>query len=99
MLTLGLGLGHGIGCSPPGFGGPPRGPAPSPAAAPLTPVSMPPIVIDGVEPVAAAALGSLSVRKWALGNGPRIITAPDPTARSVSYVTTYRVGSRDEDAA
>jgi len=55
--------------------------------------------IDGVLAVAAAALGALPVRKWRLANGLHVITAPDATARSVSYVTAYRVGSRDEDAA
>lgn len=101
MLTLGLGLQ--LGCSGVGLGASPRSAAP-PAASELAssavaPAATAPIVIDGVEPVATAALGSLSIRKWSLRNGLRIITAADPAARSVSYVTTYRVGSRDEDAA
>ena len=49
--------------------------------------------------LAAAPLGSLTVRKWRLENGLEIITVPDPGARSVSYLTVYRVGSRDENAA
>jgi zinc protease len=102
-LTLTLGLGFGLGCSATGFGGSPRSPVPpgvsATAAASLPVAAIAPIAVDGVEPVTVAALGSLAVRKWALRNGLRIITAPDPSARSVSYVTTYRVGSRDEDAA
>ncbi|MEO5768670.1 MAG: pitrilysin family protein, partial [Polyangia bacterium] len=49
--------------------------------------------------LATAPLGSLTVRKWRLENGLEIITVPDPGARSVSYLTVYRVGSRDENAA
>jgi zinc protease len=49
-------------------------------------------------PILVAELGRLTVRKWRLGNGLEVITVPDPSATSVSYVTTYRVGSRDEDA-
>jgi zinc protease len=50
-------------------------------------------------PILVAELGRLTVRKWRLGNGLEVITVPDPSATSVSYVTTYRVGSRDEDAS
>jgi zinc protease len=50
-------------------------------------------------PILVAELGRLTVRKWRLGNGLEVLTVPDPSATSVSYVTTYRVGSRDEDAA
>src|SRR3954447_10366086 len=46
-----------------------------------------------------AALGSLSVAKWRLDNGLEVILAPDPSARSVSYTTWFRVGSRHENAA
>lgn len=53
----------------------------------------------GVSEVASAPLGPLQVRKWRLGNGLQIITVPDASARSISYVTTFRVGSRDENAA
>jgi len=53
----------------------------------------------GVREVASASLGPLPVRKWRLANGLEIITVPDASARSISYVTTFRVGSRDEDAA
>lgn len=103
MLALGLGLGFGNGCSATGFGASPRSPEPPGVSAPVSGslplAAFPPIDIDGVEPIAEAGLGSLAIRKWSLRNGLRIITAPDPTARSVSYVTAYRVGSRDEDAA
>jgi zinc protease len=50
-------------------------------------------------PILVAELGRLTIRKWRLGNGLVVITVPDPSATSVSYVTTYRVGSRDEDAS
>jgi zinc protease len=50
-------------------------------------------------PILVAELGRLTVRKWRLGNGLVVLTVPDASATSVSYVTTYRVGSRDEDAA
>jgi len=52
---------------------------------------------EGVEALASAPLGSLTVRKWRLANGLSILTAPDPSARAISYVTAYNVGSRDED--
>ena len=51
------------------------------------------------EPLRTARLGRLTVRAWRLTNGLQILTVPDDGATSVSYVTTYRVGSRDEDAA
>jgi zinc protease len=47
--------------------------------------------------VARAQLGPLSVSKWSLPNGLSIVLAPDPTATSVSYMTWFRVGSRDEN--
>ncbi|HVU49297.1 MAG TPA: pitrilysin family protein, partial [Polyangia bacterium] len=47
--------------------------------------------------LARAPLGPLSVGKWRLPNGLTIVLAPDPTATSVSYMTWFRVGSRDED--
>jgi zinc protease len=56
------------------------------AAAPAKPVE-----------IARAPLGPLSVGKWRLANGLTIVLAPDPTATNVSYMTWYRVGSRDED--
>src|SRR3954469_7595713 len=46
-----------------------------------------------------ASMGSLSVAKWRLDNGLEVILAPDPSARSVSYTTWFRVGSRHENAA
>jgi zinc protease len=47
--------------------------------------------------VARAPLGPLSVGKWQLPNGLTVVLLPDPTATSVSYMTWYRVGSRDEN--
>src|SRR4051794_19159994 len=102
MLAFALALALELGCSGTGLRTSPRSPAvptSDPTAAASDQAARSPITIAGVEPVAEAALGSLAIRKWSLENGLRIITAPDPTARSVSYVTTYRVGSRDEDAA
>ena len=49
--------------------------------------------------LARAPLGPLSVGKWQLPNGLTIVLAPDPTATSVSYMTWFRVGSRDENEA
>lgn len=70
-------------------------------AAPTGParVAAPPVDVRGVSEVASAPLGPLLVRKWRLANGMDIITVPDAGARSISYVTTFRVGSRDENAA
>ncbi|HTA18771.1 MAG TPA: pitrilysin family protein [Polyangia bacterium] len=53
----------------------------------------------GTALVARAPLGPLSVSKWRLPNGLTIVLAPDPTATSVSYMTWFRVGSRDENEA
>jgi zinc protease len=47
--------------------------------------------------IARAPLGPLSISKWRLPNGLEVVLAPDPTATSVSYMTWFRVGSRDED--
>jgi zinc protease len=47
--------------------------------------------------VARAPLGPLSVAKFQLPNGLTVVLAPDQTATSVSYMTWYRVGSRDEN--
>jgi zinc protease len=49
--------------------------------------------------VARAPLGPLSASKWRLDNGLEIVLLPDARATSVSYMTWYRVGSRDEDEA
>ncbi len=49
--------------------------------------------------VARAALGPLSVAKHRLPNGLEVVLLPDPTATSISYMTWFRVGSRDEDEA
>lgn len=51
----------------------------------------------GPTEVARAALGPLAASKWVLGNGLTVVLLPDPAATSVSYMTWYRVGSRDED--
>jgi zinc protease len=49
--------------------------------------------------IARAPLGTLSVSKWRLANGLEIVLLPDPHATAVSYMTWFRVGSRNEDAA
>ena len=46
-----------------------------------------------------APLGPLTIRKWKLGNGLEVILLPDPAATSVAYMTWFRVGSRNENAA
>ncbi|HLK88385.1 MAG TPA: pitrilysin family protein [Polyangia bacterium] len=48
--------------------------------------------------VARAPLGALTVSKWRLANGLEVVLLPDPRATSVSYMTWFRVGSRNEDA-
>jgi zinc protease len=47
--------------------------------------------------VARAALGPLSAAKWRLPNGLEVVLMPDPAATSVSYMTWFRVGSRNEN--
>ncbi len=42
-------------------------------------------------------MGSLTVSKWRLGNGLEVILAPDPGATSISYMTWFKVGSRNEN--
>ncbi len=49
--------------------------------------------------IARAPLGTLSVSKWRLGNGLEVVLLPDPHATAVSYMTWFRVGSRNEDAS
>jgi zinc protease len=49
--------------------------------------------------VARAPLGALTASKWRLANGLTIVLVPDATATSISYMTWFRVGSRDEDEA
>jgi zinc protease len=49
--------------------------------------------------VARAPLGALTVSKWRLPNGLEVVLLPDPRATSVSYMTWFRVGSRNEDEA
>src|SRR6185437_6542007 len=52
----------------------------------------------GPTEIARAPLGALTVSKWRLDNGLEIVLLPDPRATSVSYMTWFRVGSRNEDA-
>jgi zinc protease len=47
--------------------------------------------------ITRAPLGPLTASKWLLGNGLTLILLPDPSATSVSYMTWFRVGSRDEN--
>ena len=47
----------------------------------------------------SAALAALTIRKWRLDNGLEIVTLPETDARSVTMVTAFRVGSRDDDSA
>ncbi len=54
---------------------------------------------DGLKEIARAPLGALSLSKWRLDNGLEVILLPDPHATAVSYMTWFRVGSRNEDAA
>lgn len=49
--------------------------------------------------VSEATLGTVSVRKWRLGNGLEVILMPDGAATSVAVMTWFRVGSRHENAA
>jgi zinc protease len=49
--------------------------------------------------IARAPLGTLTVSKWRLDNGLEVVLLPDPRATSVSYMTWFRVGSRNEDEA
>jgi zinc protease len=49
--------------------------------------------------VSEATLGPLAMKKWRLDNGLEVLLLPDASAQSVSYMTWYRVGSRNEDAA
>jgi zinc protease len=68
-------------------------PAPAKGSATATPTGG----AAGPVELARAPLGPLSVSKWQLPNGLAIVLAPDPTATSVSYMTWFRVGSRDEN--
>src|SRR5450631_4341943 len=49
--------------------------------------------------IARASLGTLTVTKWRLDNGLEVVLLPDPDRKSVSYMTWFRVGSRNEEAA
>jgi zinc protease len=53
--------------------------------------------VDAPTEVARAPLGPLTASKWRLANGLTIVLLPDSSATSVSYMTWFRVGSRDED--
>lgn len=70
-----------------------RGRAATPAGTPAAPPPAP----SGAQALGEEMLGSLVVRSWRLDNGLRILTIPDAAARAVSIVTTFRVGSRDEN--
>jgi zinc protease len=74
-----------------GGGGAPA-PAPSAPGAPAT-------AAVGPELVTRASLGNLEASKWRLGNGLELVLLPDPSATSVSYMTWFRVGSRNENDA
>jgi zinc protease len=47
--------------------------------------------------IARASLGALTATKWRLENGLEVVLLPDPSATSVSYMTWFRVGSRNEN--
>ncbi len=49
--------------------------------------------------IAHASLGTLTATKWRLDNGLEVVLLPDPSATSISYMTWFRVGSRNEDVA
>jgi zinc protease len=49
--------------------------------------------------VARASVGALTATKWRLGNGLEVVLMPDPSATSVSYMTWFKVGSRNENEA
>src|SRR6185312_10707671 len=59
------------------------------------PTGAPPVATE----IARAPLGTLTVSKWRLPNGLEVVLLPDPRATSVSYMTWFRVGSRNEDEA
>ena len=70
-----------------------RGSAAAPGGGPSGTGAAPPVEI------ARASLGTLTVTKWRLDNGLEVVLLPDPRATSVSYMTWFRVGSRNEEAA
>jgi len=43
--------------------------------------------------------GPMRFSRWRLGNGLEVVLGPDPLAHAACYMTWYRVGSRDENAA
>ena len=77
-----------------------RGSATGPGGrAPDDPVSLAVAKAHPPQELARASLGALSASKWRLDNGLEVILLPDPHATAVSYMTWFRVGSRNEDAA
>jgi zinc protease len=79
-------------------GVPARAPSPTAAAAPgATPTAA--AAAAAPELVTRASLGGLAASKWRLGNGLELVLLPDPSATSVSYMTWFRVGSRNENEA
>ncbi len=49
--------------------------------------------------IARAPMGALTATKWRFENGLEAVLLPDPNASSLTYMTWFRVGSRNEDAA
>ncbi len=58
-----------------------------------------PVEVPSRALVSEAPLGPLTIQKWRYRNGLEVVLVPDPAATSVAYMTWFRVGSRDEDAA
>jgi zinc protease len=81
--------------------GPAAAPAPAAASAsgPAAPAAAPgdAAAVPGATLVSRASLGTLTATKWRLGNGLEVILMPDPQATSISYMTWFRVGSRNEN--
>lgn len=85
-----------LGCAAATGRRPPTAGAPRTAGSGGPPATMP---TKGLKEIARAPLGALSLSKWRLDNGLEVILLPDPHATAVSYMTWFRVGSRNEDAA
>src|SRR4051794_28321704 len=75
------------------------GAGPKSATMPTTATAGPTAAVAGPVEVARATLGPLAASKHRLGNGLTVVLMPDPSATSVSYMTWFRVGSRNEDEA
>jgi predicted Zn-dependent peptidase len=54
------------------------------------------LVFPAMSPLAAQASGAIAFEQYTLGNGLRVILAPDSTAPVVAVSVWYDVGSRDE---